>query len=49
MQMVEAHPHWRYITLNLPQEINVRPAIKDQTVALAGDLTQTLAQLVKEN
>lgn len=49
MQMVEAHPQWHYITLNLPQEINVRPAIADQSVALAGDLTKTLAQLVKEN
>ncbi len=49
MQMVETHPHWSYITLNLPAEINVPAAIAGQSVALAGDLTQTLAQLVKEN
>lgn len=49
MQMVEAHPKWHYITLNLPAEINVPVAIAGQSVALAGDLTQTLAHLVKEN
>lgn len=49
MQMVAVHPKWRYITLNLPDEINVLPVIQSQAIKLPGDLKQTLAQLVREN
>lgn len=49
MQMVEAHPHWHYITLNLPKEINILDSINDRSLALAGDLKQTLAKLTEED
>lgn len=49
MRMVATHPQWRYVTLNLPNEISILPVIQPQAIGLAGDLKQTLAQLVREN
>ncbi|MFB9768942.1 hypothetical protein [Lactiplantibacillus modestisalitolerans] len=49
MQLINTHPQWQYVTLNLANEINVLPAIQDRTLTLPGDLTQTLAQLTKES
>ena len=48
MEMVAAHPRWHYLTLNLPAEINIPSSIADRSLALPGDLKETLAELVKE-
>ncbi|MQS75323.1 hypothetical protein [Companilactobacillus halodurans] len=49
MEMVDSHPKWSYITLNLPNEIRVAPEIADRSVPLAGDIKQTLSNLLKED
>lgn len=46
MQMVQQLPNWSYITLNLPDQIKIASGIKEQAVALPGDITKNLAQLV---
>lgn len=45
MQLVAQHPTLSYITLNLPHEIYIHPQITDRSVALAGDIADTLKQL----
>lgn len=43
MRTVAMHNNWSFITLNLPQEINILPLIQEQSLALLGDLKTTLA------
>lgn len=45
MQLVAQNPTMSYITLNLPHEIYMHPQIADRSVALAGDIADTLKQL----
>lgn len=45
MQLVAQNPTTSYITLNLPHEIYIPPQIADRSVALAGDIADTLKQL----
>lgn len=45
MQFVAQHPNVRYITLNMPGEMNVPTEIQQQSVALAGDIAVTLREL----
>ena len=45
MQLVAHHPTLSYITLNLPHEIYIPQQIADRSVALAGDIADTLKQL----
>ncbi len=47
MDMVAALPAWRYLTLNMPQEIYVPAAIADRSVALPGDIAKTFEQLLE--
>ncbi|KRL66889.1 hypothetical protein FC27_GL000335 [Companilactobacillus versmoldensis DSM 14857 = KCTC 3814] len=49
MRLVSSHPKWSYITLNLQNEIKVAPEISDRSVALAGDINQTMNNLLKED
>ncbi|AUI72297.1 hypothetical protein [Companilactobacillus alimentarius] len=49
MQLVASHPNWSYITLNLPNEIKVIPEIENQSIQLAGDIKETLNNLLKED
>lgn len=48
MEMVESHPAWRYITLNMPAEILVPDSIADRSLALPGDIAATFAALREE-
>lgn len=48
MDMVRDHPSWRYITLNMPQEIYVPDGIKDRSIAISGDIAETFELMVKE-
>lgn len=45
MQLVEQNPTMSYITLNLPHEIYIPPQIAARSVALAGDIADTLKRL----
>lgn len=45
MQLVAQNPTMSYITLNLPHEIYIPSLIADRSVALAGDIADTLKQL----
>lgn len=45
MQLVAQNPTMSYITLNLPHEIYIPPQIADRSVALAGDIADTLKKL----
>lgn len=47
MQLVAQNPEMSYITLNLPHEIYICPQIADRSVALAGDIADTLKQLLQ--
>lgn len=45
MQLVAQNPNMSYITLNMPHEIYIPPQIADRSIALAGDIADTLKQL----
>lgn len=45
MNLVKQLPTWTYVTLNLEKELLVNPDIKDRSLALGGDITQSLASL----
>ncbi len=45
MQLVAQNPTMSYITMNLPHEIFILPQISDRSVALAGDIADTLKML----
>lgn len=47
MQLVAEQPTYKYITLNLPAEINVSASIGERGIGLAGPLEKTLKELVK--
>lgn len=49
MQLVATNQNFKFITLNLTHEINIPGYIKDQSLALAGSLDQTLEELLIEN
>lgn len=46
MSLAAAHPAWQFITMNLPGEINVPPALDARTIALTGDISENLSRLV---
>ena len=45
MQLVYRQPKATYITLNLPHEIYIPEEIKDKSIALPGDISETLSNL----
>lgn len=45
MRMVESNKNWSFITLNLQREINILPTIVDRSIAIPGDIKQTLHDL----
>ena len=45
MQLVYQQPKATYITLNLPHEIFIPEEIKDKSIALPGDISETLSNL----
>lgn len=45
MRLTAQLPHCTYITLNLPQEINIPGEIESKSIALPGDLSTTLQDL----
>lgn len=45
MQIVAQNPSMSYITLNLPHETYIPPQIADRSVALTGDIADTLKKL----
>lgn len=49
MQLVASNKNFKFITLNLGNEINIPDAIKEQSVALIGSIDQTLNELLIEN
>ena len=48
MDMAAAYPSWKYITLNMPQEIAVPENLKNKAIALPGNIADTFADLLKE-
>lgn len=46
MQLVYRQPKATYITLNLPHEIYIPEEIRDKSIALPGDISETLSNLV---
>lgn len=46
MQLVALHPTMSYITLNLPHEIYIPKQIATRSLALSGDIADTLRQLL---
>ena len=49
MQLVGQVSDWHYLTLNMPKEINVLPAIKNRSIALSGDIQRTFKELLLED
>lgn len=49
MRMVAMNTNWTYITLNFAKEINILPVIADRSIAITGDLTETLEQLKEKS
>ena len=45
MRLTAQLPHCTYITLNLPQEINIPGEIESKSIAFPGDLSTTLQDL----
>lgn len=48
MGMAAKYPSWKFITMNMPGEINVPDALADRTVALTGDIGENLRNLLNE-
>ena len=48
MQLVLGEPNATYITLNLPNEIYIPNEIAPKSIALPGDIAETLATLIKQ-
>ena len=48
MGMAAEYPSWKFITMNMPQEINVPDALADRTMALTGDIGENLRNLLNE-
>ena len=48
MGMAAEYPSWKFITMNMPGEINVPDALADRTVALTGDIGENLRNLLNE-
>ena len=49
MQLVYQQPKAIYITLNLPHEIYIPEEIRDKSIALPGDISETLSNLMNTN
>lgn len=45
MTLVAEHSNWQFVTLNMPDAINIAPEIQTRSWALPGDITQTLQRL----
>lgn len=45
MALVAAHSKWQFVTLNMPDAINIAPEIQNRAQALPGDIAQTLKSL----
>lgn len=48
MKLVADNPEWQYLTMNMPQEINVLPDIEDRAATLTGDIGANFQQLLLE-
>ena len=49
MQLVFRQPKATYITLNLPHEIFIPKEISEKSIALPGDISETLSNLMKKS
>lgn len=45
MQLIAQQAGWRYVTLNLAQELFIPQHIADRSIGLAGDISKTLKEL----
>lgn len=45
MQLIAQQAGWRYVTLNLAQELLIPQHIADRSIGLAGDIRKTLKEL----
>ena len=45
MQLAYREPNAKYITLNMPQELNIPQEIAEKSVGIAGDIAQSLKEL----
>lgn len=48
MKLVADNPEWQYLTMNMPQKINVLPDIEDRAATLTGDIGANFQQLLSE-
>jgi len=46
MQLVGSHDNWSFVTLNMPNSINVPATIQPRSVALPGDIGKTFEKLL---
>lgn len=46
MEMAAGNPTWRFITMNMPQEINVPAALAGRSIALTGDIAANFEALL---
>lgn len=46
MEMAAEHPSWRFLTMNMPQEIRVLPALSGRAMALTGDIGENFQKLL---
>lgn len=47
MRMVQSNKKWWFVTLNMPQEINILPSITERSISLPGDIKKTLHDLIQ--
>lgn len=48
MDIVSKNANWRYLTLNMPQEIYIDPRIEPKSLALPGNINTTFTKLLEE-
>ena len=48
MELAANNKNWKFITLNMPQEINISQNIKDRSIALEGDIKETFKLMLNE-
>lgn len=49
MDMISKLNNWSYITFNMPEEINIANDIKDRSLAIKGDITNSLSEILQVN
>ncbi len=49
MDLIDCNKSWKFITMNMPNEINVIESIRDRTIALTGDIGSNLKEIHRSN